>query len=740
MTAVLDPHGSAPAQTGVRQLDTHWRTRTVAAVLLGLAGMGIWLPQLGAGVLWVAPVLAFAILVMVRAIEPRTTVEARLLGWSWLVWLPLAAMLSGESFAILSPLHGIDSLAVGVATLLRGSGGSTALATWLAVTGTCWILGAVQGTRPGRGSAAAAFVLLTLPFAFAFAVARTGDAGWYGAALLTAALLWATRGTLRGGLPAALIVGLIGTLAAVAIGPTERTIPMRTVKLPTGGLGGIGQDNGSTNGTGEDGAGGTGSSGRGGSSGDERGGPAQSQRSVLNDSQDYDSIDEDEAAGVDFEVQSSEPAFWRVQVLDRWDGRGWSVGADSVERLQPAARLLRTTVTMRRLAEARAIGAGRVRAARGDGRAQPAEGEARRFATVPAAGSSYRVVSELVPADLATLGTLPLPAPAEYRAETLVWPNLPATVPLAQRIAQLPQDAALSGWEQVFRTAQRLSAGETTELGVVRNVLDYLRDPVNFTYSLTVPKTGPQPLVTFLTDTHVGYCQHYAGAAALLLRLAGIPTRVAVGYATGTPGGGRYSVRGSDAHAWIEVYFAGHGWVPFDATAPSAAAQVSQAVDPTAPPRERHVSAAINPRDIAVVILAALAIAAMVLLLRRWQRRERRTLAELLLRVVPGVAGPSTTMRSIDADLRRIGPATASLAEAVERDRFVPGGRGQQLDDHPWWRLWRALVRDLGLGRGTVLLIFGAAPPDPRTDGSVAAAGSAPSLGESASVAPPPGS
>jgi transglutaminase-like putative cysteine protease len=738
MTATLDPHHTAPVPPGVRQLDTHWRTRTIAAVLLGLAGMGIWLPQLGGGVLWILPVLVFAILVMVRAIEPRTTVETRLLGWSWLLWLPLAIMLSGASFSMLNPLHGLDSLAVGAATLLRGSSGSTALATWLAVTGMCWILGAVQATRPGRGSAAAAFVLLTLPFALAFAVSRTGDAGWYGAALLTAALLWATRGTLRAALPAALIVGLIGTLAAAAIGPTERQIPTRTAKLPTGGLGGIGQDNGSTNGTDDD-AEGAGTPG-------ENGTPeaASDERGVLNSTQTYASIEESDEEGgqpvVDFEVRSPEPAFWRVQVLDRWDGRGWSIGAPAQERPQPAARLLRTTVTMRRLQEARVIGAGRVRAARGDGRAEPADGETRRFAKAPDTGESYRVVSELVPADLATLGTIPIPSPEEFVPETQVWEGLPATIPIEQRIAQLPQDAALSGWEQVFRTAQRLSAGQTTQIGVVRNVLDYLRSPLNFTYSLSVPKTGPQPLVTFLTDTHVGYCQHYAGAAALLLRLAGIPTRVAVGYATGTPGANGYVVRRSDAHAWIEVYFEGQGWVPFDATSSSAAAEVSQAVDPTAPPRDRHVRASINPRDIAVLILGALAIGAMVLLLRQWRRRERRTLPELLLRVVPGVAGPATTMRAIDPDLRRIGPATAALAQAVERDRFVPGAGPGRLDQHPWRRLWRALVRDVGLVRGTWLLIFGAPPPDPRSDGTVAAAGSAPSLGDSASVAPPPGS
>ncbi len=215
---------------------------------------------------------------------------------------------------MLNPFDALDVIAVGAATLLRGAGGSTALATWLAVTGTLWMLGAVQATRPGRGSAATAFVLLTLPFAFAFAVSRTGDAAWYGAALLTAALLWATRGTLRAALPAALAVGLIGTVVAAAIGPTERSIPTRTTKPADGRHGGIGQDNGSTNGTGSE----AGAGAQAGEQGEEGGVPQEELgRSVLNTAQSYGSLGEGDPT-IDFEVKSPQPAFWRVQVLERW--------------------------------------------------------------------------------------------------------------------------------------------------------------------------------------------------------------------------------------------------------------------------------------------------------------------------------------------------------------------------------------------------------------------------------------
>ncbi len=71
----------------------------------------------------------------------------------------------------------------------------------------------------------------------------------------------------------------------------------------------------------------------------------------------------------------------------------------------------------------------------------------------------------------------------------------------------------------------------------------------------------------FLT-TKRGYCELYASAMAYLVRAAGIPSRVAIGFRNGHPAGDRISVTNHDAHAWVEVYFSGIGWVPFDPTPP----------------------------------------------------------------------------------------------------------------------------------------------------------------------------
>ncbi|MHB9148936.1 MAG: transglutaminase family protein [Thermoleophilia bacterium] len=92
--------------------------------------------------------------------------------------------------------------------------------------------------------------------------------------------------------------------------------------------------------------------------------------------------------------------------------------------------------------------------------------------------------------------------------------------------------------------------------------------PAHYTYSLEVPPSAfVSPIAAFLFDTRTGYCQHFAGAMALLLRLNGIPARVAVGFTTGEQvGTWTYLVTSNNAHAWVEAYFAGVGWLPFDAT------------------------------------------------------------------------------------------------------------------------------------------------------------------------------
>ena len=99
--------------------------------------------------------------------------------------------------------------------------------------------------------------------------------------------------------------------------------------------------------------------------------------------------------------------------------------------------------------------------------------------------------------------------------------------------------------------------------------VNFLKSPP-FSYSLSAPPgfAAGQNLSDFLFKTHIGYCELYSSAMALLLRLNGIPARNVVGYRGGeyNPIGDYWLIRESMAHAWTEAWIDGKGWVLFDAT------------------------------------------------------------------------------------------------------------------------------------------------------------------------------
>ena len=88
-------------------------------------------------------------------------------------------------------------------------------------------------------------------------------------------------------------------------------------------------------------------------------------------------------------------------------------------------------------------------------------------------------------------------------------------------------------------------------------------------YTLQPPALGSNSIDRFLFDTRQGFCEHYASAFAFMMRSAGIPTRIILGYQGGeiNPMGGHLIVRQSDAHAWTEVWLERYGWYRVDPTA-----------------------------------------------------------------------------------------------------------------------------------------------------------------------------
>jgi transglutaminase-like putative cysteine protease len=149
----------------------------------------------------------------------------------------------------------------------------------------------------------------------------------------------------------------------------------------------------------------------------------------------------------------------------------------------------------------------------------------------------------------------------------------------------------------VRTTTDTVTDSSRTPYAKAMAIQSYLRSP-DFTYSLESPVQGGYDgnglsvLADFLAQKS-GYCIHYASAMAVMARLEGIPSRIAVGYAPGRPTGGNVSIGGQgavleyevdarDAHAWPELYFQGLGWVPFEPT-PSRGVVPSYATDASGP-------------------------------------------------------------------------------------------------------------------------------------------------------------
>ncbi|MGH3130039.1 MAG: transglutaminaseTgpA domain-containing protein [Gaiellaceae bacterium] len=128
----------------------------------------------------------------------------------------------------------------------------------------------------------------------------------------------------------------------------------------------------------------------------------------------------------------------------------------------------------------------------------------------------------------------------------------------------------LAPYEPLFRQAQEVvGQAPRNPYSAVVTLEAWFRAQGGFTYDEQPPtQLSSPPLVAFVTETRRGYCQQFAGAMALMLRYLGIPARVAAGFTSGAfeKKDREWTVTDHDAHAWVEVWFDGWGWLPFDPT------------------------------------------------------------------------------------------------------------------------------------------------------------------------------
>ncbi len=182
----------------------------------------------------------------------------------------------------------------------------------------------------------------------------------------------------------------------------------------------------------------------------------------------------------------------------------------------------------------------------------------------PQAGYSVTAtIAQHKPADLVARGR---DYPAAVTGDLAL--PFPAASPLTQQqwLAAMGGSAPDREWRGLYALDQQIVGQATDPYQITLRIEQYLRQ--HYAYSLAPPPTRfASPYAAFLFDTRIGYCQHFAGAMAVLLRFNGIPARVAVGFTTGAlVGRNTYVVTRNDAHAWVEAYFPDVGWVSFDPT------------------------------------------------------------------------------------------------------------------------------------------------------------------------------
>ncbi|CAO5232887.1 protein-glutamine gamma-glutamyltransferase [Frankia sp. AgKG'84/4] len=162
-------------------------------------------------------------------------------------------------------------------------------------------------------------------------------------------------------------------------------------------------------------------------------------------------------------------------------------------------------------------------------------------------------------------------AGANYEVDAVA-PN-PTQAELQASSGQVPADLAIdtalpSNLDPRLRQLlDTLTRNARTPYERVYAIQEYLRGP-RFTYDLDgAPTTREGALAEFLFDKHVGYCEQFASAMTVLVRMLGIPARVAIGFVPGErQADGSYLVTNRQAHAWPEVYFPSAGWVSFEPT------------------------------------------------------------------------------------------------------------------------------------------------------------------------------
>lgn len=253
----------------------------------------------------------------------------------------------------------------------------------------------------------------------------------------------------------------------------------------------------------------------------------------------------EQTADVRFLASGDQPRYWRTGSYDRYTGDGWIRTGESDNGLEPpddADRVANYTVEPR--TEVRALPAP-WRPVSFDGvddLSVTPDGTPTPGGTVE---QEYTVTSTVPDASAVELSL----ADGEFPADVV------------DRYTQLPADTP----DRVAQRTQSIAANAATPYETAAVVEAWLEN--NREYSLDVDRPSGNIADAFLFEMEAGYCTYYATTMVSMLRSVDIPARLVVGY---TPGeqvdSDTWAVRGTNSHAWVEVYVPEHGWVQFDPT------------------------------------------------------------------------------------------------------------------------------------------------------------------------------
>jgi protein-glutamine gamma-glutamyltransferase len=659
-----------------------------AFVVLGVMA---WVPAAGiGGALRLLPIAALVLVVACASSTPLALIAAVACG-------PVAWLAAGLSPALVAPWRWAE-LGAGVRSgfrhLFAARVEPDAIAAWPGAVATvivamAWTGAAVVARRQTVTGRTVAVLCLIAPVVLSVVTRKSSDQAWLGTAVVLLALAWfRPRRVGRG--PGAAIVAAAAVVAMVVVvtaGPRHAWFDSA------------------------DGA--------------------SSEVRTFDPGHSYGPLKGKRDGTTMLRVRARQPAYWRVRVLSRFDGRGWTVSPQRETRLpQPSARTQEIDVDVRALRSRAVVSPGEVLGVAARGITSRLDGDYVVLQSSPGLGAHYRVRAAVVRASRATLSAAPAPRdPALRRYTTVPVAGRPVQVPLLGSHDAPEVDASLarSPYRRTLAMAQRLSTGAHSELEVVARVERLLKQ--RYRYETNV-QDGPRPLDSFLFGRHTGYCQHFSGAAALLLRLAGVPARVVTGFAPGRYEASRHAwqVRDVDAHSWVEVYFEGAGWVTVDPTPGSRPASTPRATDTLGGRTEMAARSQVRSTSAvdcssagcrtasttstgtmwwaaAAASMLAVPLAWAGIRVRRRRRRHPDEQATVLLRALAGDGAPlprGTTYAELGGALARsCGPETARLAWALEQRRFsvaAPATSAVRLRT-----LGRALRRDRGLVGGALL-------------------------------------